>query len=138
MNLTYYLQTFDHFLIYLGTSLVLFLIGTFIFKMITPYSERALIKNGNVAVSLKLLGKMAGLVVVLQSAIRSSINLVDLALWAFIAIIVQIILHLVIEYVFTRNTNLAKEVEKGNVAVGLFLGGVSVLVGLIVAASISY
>lgn len=138
MNITYYLQTFDHFLIYLGTSLVLFLIGTFIFKMITPYSERALIKNGNVAVSLKLLGKMAGLVVVLQSAIRSSINLVDLALWAFIAIIVQIVLHLVIEYVFTRNTNLAKEVEKGNVAVGLFLGGVSILVGLIVAASISY
>lgn len=138
MNITYYLQTFDHFLIYLGTSLVLFLIGTFIFKMITPYSERALIKNGNVAVALKLLGKMAGLVVVLQSAIRSSINLVDLALWAFIAIIVQILLHLVIEYVFTRNTNLAKEVEKGNVAVGLFLGGVSVLVGLIVAASISY
>lgn len=138
MNLTYYLQTFDHFLIYLGTSLVLFLIGTFIFRVITPYSERALIKNGNVAVALKLLGKMAGLVVVLQSAIRSSINLVDLVLWAFIAIIIQIILHLVIEYVFTRNTNLAKEVEKGNVAVGLFLGGVSILVGLIVAASISY
>lgn len=138
MNITYYLQTFDHFIIYLGTSLVLFLIGTFIFKLVTPYSERALIKNGNVAVSLKLLGKMAGLVVVLQSAIRSAINLVDLAIWALVAIIVQIILHLVIEYVFTRNTNLAKEVEKGNVAVGLFLGGISVLVGLIVAASISY
>ncbi|RXI95517.1 DUF350 domain-containing protein [Anaerobacillus alkaliphilus] len=138
MNLTYYLQTFDHFLIYLGTSLVLFLIGTYIFKLITPYSERALIKNGNVAVSLKLLGKMGGLVVVLQSAIRSSINLVDLAIWAFVAIIIQIVLHLVIEYVLTRNTNLAKEVEKGNVAVGLLLGGVSILVGLIVAASISF
>ncbi|MFV8829483.1 DUF350 domain-containing protein [Alkalihalobacterium sp. APHAB7] len=138
MNLTYYLQTFDHFLIYLGASLVLFLIGTYIFKLITPYSERALIKEGNIAVSLKLLGKMAGLVVVLQSAIRSSINLVDLAIWAIIAIIVQIVLHIVIEYVFTRNTNLAKEVEKGNVAVGLFLGGVSILVGMIVAAAISY
>ncbi|MDE5414459.1 DUF350 domain-containing protein [Alkalihalobacterium chitinilyticum] len=138
MNLTYYLQTFDHFLIYLAASLVLFLIGTYIFKLITPYSERALIKEGNIAVSLKLLGKMAGLVVVLQSAIRSSINLVDLAIWAIIAIIVQIVLHLVIEYVFTRNTNLAKEVEKGNVAVGLFLGGVSILVGMIVAAAISY
>ncbi len=138
MNVMYYLQTFDHFLIYLGTSLLLFLIGTYIFKIITPYSERALIKDGNMAVTLKLLGKMAGLVVVLQSAIRSSINLVDLALWAFIAIIVQIILHLVIEYVFTRNTNLTKEVEQGNVAVGLFLGGISLLVGLIVAATISY
>ncbi len=138
MNVSYYLQTLDHFFIYLGTSLVLFLIGTYLFKLITPYSERALIKNGNVAVSLKLLGKMAGLVVVLQSAIRSSINLVDLAVWAFIAIIIQIVLHLVIEYVLTRNTNLAKEVEKGNVAVGLLLGGVSVLVGLIVAASISF
>ncbi|MEB1807043.1 MAG: DUF350 domain-containing protein [Bacillaceae bacterium] len=138
MNLTYYLQTFDHFLIYLAASLVLFLIGTYIFKLITPYSERALIKEGNIAVSLKLLGKMAGLVVVLQSAIRSSINLVDLAIWAVIAIIVQIVLHLVIEYVFTRNTNLAKEVEKGNVAVGLLLGGVSILVGMIVAAAISY
>ena len=138
MNLTYYLQTFDHFLIYLAASLVLFLIGTYIFKLITPYSERALIKEGNIAVSLKLLGKMAGLVVVLQSVIRSSINLVDLAIWAVIAIIVQIVLHLVIEYVFTRNTNLAKEVEKGNVAVGLLLGGVSILVGMIVAAAISY
>ncbi|WP_088105486.1 DUF350 domain-containing protein [Halalkalibacter urbisdiaboli] len=138
MNISYYLQTFDHFLIYLATSLVLFLIGTYIFKFITPYSERALIKQGNIAVSLKLLGKMTGLVVVLQSAIRHSINLIDLAIWAVIAIIVQIVLHLVIEYVFTRNTNLAKEVENGNVAVGLFLGGVSVLVGLIVAATISY
>ncbi|TWI58062.1 DUF350 domain-containing protein [Halalkalibacter nanhaiisediminis] len=138
MDLTYYLQTLDHFFIYLVTSMVLFLIGTYIFKWITPYSERALIKAGNIAVSLKLLGKMAGLVVVLQSAIRSSINLIDLVLWALIAIIVQIVLHLVIEYVFTRNTNLAKEVENGNTAVGLFLGGVSVLVGLIVAATISY
>jgi putative membrane protein len=138
MDLTFYLQTFDHFLIYLVVSLVLFLIGTYIFKLLTPYSEREQIRKGNTAVALKLLGKMAGLVVVLQSAIRHSINLVDLAIWAFIAIIVQIVLHLVIEYVFTRNTSLAKEVENGNVAVGLFLGGVSILVGLIVAATISY
>jgi putative membrane protein len=138
MDITYYLQTFDHFVIYLAVSLVLFLIGTYVFKLVTPYSERAQIKSGNTAVTLKLLGKMAGLVVVLQSAIRSSINLVDLAIWAVIAILIQIILHLVIEYVFTRNTSLAKEVENGNVAVGLFLGGVSVLVGLIVAAAISY
>ncbi|MFC0561008.1 DUF350 domain-containing protein [Halalkalibacter alkalisediminis] len=138
MNIRFYLQTFDHFLIYLAVSLVLFLIGTYIFKLFTPYSERAQIKNGNTAVALKLLGKMAGLVVVLQSAIRHSINLVDLAIWALVAIVVQIVLHLVVEYVFTRNTNLAKEVEKGNVAVGLFLGGISVLVGMIVAAAISY
>ena len=138
MDLTFYLQTFDHFLIYLSVSLVLFIFGTYIFKWITPYSERDQIRSGNTSVALKLLGKMAGLVVVLQSAVRHSINLVDLVIWAFIAIIVQIVLHLVIEYVFTRNTNLAKEVEKGNVAVGLFLGGVSVLVGLIVAANISF
>lgn len=138
MDLTFYLQTLDHFLIYLVVSLILFVIGTYIFKLLTPYSERAQIKNGNIAVTLKLLGKMAGLVVVLQSAIRSSINLIDLAIWAFIAIVVQVVLHLVVEYVLTRNTSLAKEVENGNVAVGLFLGGVSVLVGLIVAATISY
>nr|WP_285839884.1 DUF350 domain-containing protein [Alkalihalophilus marmarensis] len=81
---------------------------------------------------------MAGLVVVLQSAIRSSINLIDLAIWALIAIIIQVLLHFVLEHAFTRNTNLANEVEKGNVAVGLFLGGISVLVGIIVAATISY
>lgn len=138
MYITYYLQTLDQFLIYLAVSLVLFLIGTYIFKLVTPYSERDQIRQGNTAVALKLLGKMAGLVVVLQSAVLHSINLVDLIIWAFIAIIVQIVLHLVIEFVFTRNTNLAKEVEKGNVAVGLLLGGVSVLVGLIVAANISF
>ncbi|MDV2885476.1 DUF350 domain-containing protein [Alkalihalophilus pseudofirmus] len=138
MDILYYLQTFDHFLIYLATSFILFLIGTYIFKRLTPYSERDLIRAGNVAVSLKLLGKMAGLVVVLQSAIRSSINLVDLAIWALIAIIIQVLLHFVLEHAFTRNTNLANEVEKGNVAVGLFLGGISVLVGIIVAATISY
>ncbi|MFV8830367.1 DUF350 domain-containing protein [Alkalihalobacterium sp. APHAB7] len=138
MDFSYYLQTLDHFLIYLAVSLVLFIMGTYIFKLITPYSERDQIRSGNSAVALKLLGKMAGLVVVLQSAVLHAINLVDLVIWAFIAIIVQIVLHIVIEYVFTRNTNLAKEVENGNVAVGLFLGGVSVLVGLIVAANISF
>ncbi|WP_368503905.1 DUF350 domain-containing protein [Alkalihalophilus sp. As8PL] len=138
MDILYYLQTFDYFIIYLVASLLLFGLGTFLFKWLTPYSERDLIRAGNIAVSLKLLGKMAGLVVVLQSAIRSSINLIDLAIWALIAIVIQVVLHLIIEHVFTRKTNLAKEVEKGNVAVGLFLGGISILVGLIVAATISY
>ncbi|MCM3713789.1 DUF350 domain-containing protein [Alkalihalobacillus oceani] len=138
MNISYYLDTLDRFLIYLLVALALFAIATYIFKLITPYSERKLIKSGNIAVTLKLLGKMAGVVVVLQSAIRHSINLLDLIIWAFIAIVIQIVLHLVIEYGLTRKTNVTKEVENGNTAVGLLLGGVSVLVGLIVAATISY
>lgn len=45
------------FLAHLGTGFGLILAGLIIFALTTKYSERKLIKEGNMAVALKLWGK---------------------------------------------------------------------------------
>lgn len=90
------------------------------------------------AVALKLWGKALGLAIVIYAAWSNSVSLPDALLWGVIGIITQILVYFALEYIFTPKTNLAKKVEEGNLAVGFSLFAISIIVGLIVAGSMSY
>ncbi|WP_235605612.1 DUF350 domain-containing protein [Saccharococcus caldoxylosilyticus] len=80
----------------------------------------------------------SGLAIVIYAAWSNSVSLPDVLLWGVIGIVTQILVYVVLEYIFTPKTNLAKKVEEGNLAVGFSLFAVSIIVGLIVAGSMSY
>lgn len=130
--------SFLNFLQYIGVGLILIVIGTIAFAFTTKFSEWKLIQEGNLAVAFKLWGKVLGLGITIYTVWSSSINLLDAFIWGLIGIVVQIAVYLVIEYVLTPKTNLAKKVEEGNTAVGFSLFAVGITVGLIVAASLTY
>nr|WP_199224075.1 DUF350 domain-containing protein [Paenisporosarcina sp. OV554] len=131
-------ETMGSFLAHFGVGVLLMLLGLTVFAFTTKFSEVKLIKEGNIAVALKLWGKAIGLGIVIYTVWAGSVNLLDAFIWGLVGIATQVITYWIIEYGLTPNTNLAEEVEKGNLAVGFSLFSISIVVGLLVAASLTY
>ncbi|WP_335871895.1 DUF350 domain-containing protein [Bacillus sp. 2205SS5-2] len=131
-------EAFLNFLAHLGTGFGLILLGLLVFSFTTSFSERQLIKEGNLAVALKLWGKTIGLAIIIYTVWAGSVNLLDAFIWGIIGIIAQVVAYYIIEYLLTPKTHLAKKVEEGNIAVGFSLFAAGIVVGIIVAASLTY
>ena len=126
---------FDDFLVYLGVSLAYFAAFIAIYVRVTPYPEIQLVRGGNVAAAYSLSGAIVGFAVPLASAIESSVNLVDMALWALIAMTVQIAAFIVVKLLIP---NIARDIAEGKTAQGFFLGALSLAVGILNAACMTY
>jgi len=126
---------FDDFLVYLAMSLVFLAIFVAIYVRITPYRELALIRAGNMAASFSLSGSLLGFIVPLSASVRYSVNLIDMAVWAAIALVVQLCAFVAVKLMIPT---LGQDIEAGRSAQGFFLGAFSLGVGIINAACMSY
>jgi putative membrane protein len=126
---------FDDFLIYLGISLVLLGIFIAIYLYLTPYKEITLIREGNMAAAFSLSGTLLGFVVPLASAVKQSVNPVDMAVWGVVALVIQLFAYLVARILLP---NLAADIPAGKQAPGFFLGVLSLGVGILNAACMTY
>src|SRR4051794_29307328 len=86
----------DDFLIYLAASLILLAVFTAIYIWITPYRELQLIREGNVAAAVSLSGTVLGFAIPLSHAIAQSVNLAEMAMWAVVALVVQLLVFFVV------------------------------------------
>ena len=126
---------FDDFLAYLGVSLVLLALFIAIYIRITPYREIALIREGNMAASFSLSGSMLGFIVPLAAAVEQSVSLVDMAIWGVIAMAVQLAAFVAVKLIIPSIT---QDIPAGKGAQGFFLGTLSLGVGLLSAACMSF
>ncbi len=126
---------FDDFLAYLGVSLVLLGLFIAIYIRITPYREIALIREGNMAASFSLSGSMLGFIVPLAAAVEHSVSLVDMAIWGVIAMVVQLAAFVAAKLMIPSIT---QDIPAGKGAQGFFLGTLSLGVGLLSAACMSF
>ena len=126
---------FDDFLLYFGVSLALLAVFAAIYVRVTPYREIALIREGNMAAAYSLSGSLLGFIVPLASAVEHSVGIVDMAIWGAIALAVQVAAYVVIKLMMPTIT---RGIPEGNVAQGFFLGAVSLGVGLLTSACMSY
>ena len=126
---------FDDFLAYLGVSLVLTALFLAIYVRITPYREFALIREGNMAASFSLSGSLLGFVIPLSAAVRYSVNLVDMAIWGVIALAIQVLAYVAVKMMIPT---LARDIPEGKGAQGFFLGSLSLSVGILSAACMSF
>jgi putative membrane protein len=129
------IRYFDDFLIYFGVALALLFAFTYVYIKVTPYKELLLIRAGNKAAAISLSGAMLGFAMPLASTVVNAVNLVDLALFAVLATVVQLV-----TFVFVRMLmpNLTRDIEAGETAGATFLAAVSVAVGLLNAAALVY
>jgi putative membrane protein len=123
------------FAMYLAVSLVLLALFVAIYIRVTPYREIALIRDGNMAASFSLSGSILGFIVPLASAVQHSVSLVDMAIWGVIAMVVQIAAFVVAKVLIPSIT---QDIAAGKGAQGFFLGSLSLGVGLLNAACMSY
>ena len=129
------LQGLDEFLGYFGLCVAFAAAFLAIYVRITPYREIALIREGNCAAAASLSGALIGFVLPLASAVENSVNAYDLAIWATIALVVQLLVYLVTRLVLP---DLGRDIPAGKVASGVFLGAMSIGAGILNAASMTY
>ena len=133
--LKFSLSGFDDFLLYLGLSVGFVVLYLAIYVRATPYREFALIRAGNTAAAASLSGSLIGFVLPLASAVVHSVNPWDMALWAAIALAVQIVVYLVVRLLVP---DVVRHIPEGKVGAGVFLGVASLAAGMLNAACMTY
>jgi len=126
---------FDDFLIYLGISATLMIAFVAIYIKITPYHEIALIRAGNMAAAYSLSGTIIGMAIPLSNAIKFSANLIDMAIWAVIALVIQLLVFVIARVALPH---ISEDIPADKHSAGFFLGAISVAAGMLNAACMSY
>ena len=123
------------FLAYLGTAAALTLAYIVIYMWVTPHPEIALIRQDNLAAAIAFAGSLIGFCLPLANIIAGSVDLVDVALWGGIALVVQIVIYFLARLPMP---NISQRIENGELATGLWLGAASLAGGLLNAACMTY
>ena len=131
----HFLATLPNFLAYLGTAIVLLVAFMAIYLYVTPYDKINLIRANNVAAAISLSGAVLGFAMPIANVIAHSDTLADLAVWGVIAGIVQLLAWMVARVALPR---LKEAIAAGQVAPAIFVAALSITVGLINAACMTY
>ena len=124
-----------NFVIYFGLSLVALLLFKFLYTLVTPYDEWALVKNQNSAAACALSGAVIGFSIALGSAATNSVSIVDFAVWAIVALIAQIVAFFVVRMFMPM---ISQRIQDNEIPAGIVLGAVSIAIGILNAASLTY
>lgn len=126
-----------NFAIYFAVSLVLLVVFKFIYALVTPHDEWALIKEDqNVAASVAFGGAILGFALALASAASNSVSLVDFVIWGGVALVAQIFAFGVVRFGFMPK--IVERVENNEISAGIMLAAISIAVGLLNAACMTY
>lgn len=135
MELANNLQGLANFSIYFTVSLLLLAAFVVIYAQVTPYRELALISEGKEAAAYSLGGALIGFALPLSSAISHSVGLADMAVWGLVALLVQVSTFLVVRMLLPK---IVSDIPANKVSKGILLGVVSVVVGMLNAACMTY
>lgn len=127
MIMNYY-ETLPHFFAYFGLLLVLSGLFFSVYIAITPHREIKLIREGNTAVSIQLVGTFLGFVFPVSMVVAHSVNLVDVFLWGVIALFVQIITFKSLSLWFKA---IEDRLVDNCISSGIFIGGISMAIGIL-------
>lgn len=122
---------FPLFIITLLVALLLLAVFLFIYVKITPYNEIQLIRDGNAAAAVSLAGATLGFAIPLAQSAAQSGDIVDMLLWASIAMVVQLLVYVAVRLVIP---DIARAIPSGKLAQGVFLAALALATGLLNAA----
>ncbi|MEM8513931.1 putative membrane protein [Massilia sp. MP_M2] len=125
---------FINFISYLLTSVALLATFMVIYSVTTPYNEFREVQDGNVAAAVAFSGAILGFIFPLMAAIFYTHSLVEMAKWATITGVVQMILLQVLH----KLNGCGNCIRQRKVAPAILLASLSIAVGMLNAISISY
>ena len=117
-----------------GVTVLMLVIGVFIYMWITSHDERKLIREGNTAAAVSLAGAILGLARPLAFCMASSVNVYDIVIWGIVTLVIQLATFWIID-IWLRD--LSKRIEEGQVGTAILLVSVKLAVASINAAAVS-
>jgi putative membrane protein len=121
------------YLTYMVAGFALLAVFVLIYTRFTPYKEIDLLRNGNRAVAYFLSGSVVGFSCTIASAVFTHSSFDLFLAWTAGALAVQVIVYVLLNRVFS---DLGKQIQANNAAVGLVSGATSLSAGIINAACI--
>lgn len=111
------------------------LLGGFLalYILVTPYSEVALIRDGNTAAALSLGGALIGFALPIAVSVAVSHNLYAMLGWGVVAGVVQLLTYVAARLAMPQ---INQNIPQGKLASGVFLASLSLGVGILNAGCI--
>jgi len=128
------LEGLPAFLAYFCLTIVAVILFLSIYTRITPHDEFELIRKNGVGAAVALGLSLLGFALPLASAVAHAADLVDCAIWAAIALVVQIGVFYAVRIPVP---DLSKRIASGDLAAAVWLGLASLTAGLLSAASMT-
>ncbi|MEZ5972630.1 MAG: DUF350 domain-containing protein [Hyphomonadaceae bacterium] len=125
---------FPDFIIQLGIALGLFVASLFIYTIMTPHKELALIRAGNPSASLAYGGVIVGIAIPLGSCLAHSFGVIDLVIWGVVTLLIQLLAFRFAD-IFLRG--LPRRIAEGDVAAAVFLMSIKIGLALIMAGAVA-
>lgn len=121
-------------LLHFATTLALLAAGVLIYMAVTPFRERELIRQGNLAAGIMTFGAFLGIAIPLAATLATSGVWLDVVLWGAIAVVLQVVTFLLATLILP---GLRHQIEDGNTAAALAMVGVQVAVALLNAGAMA-
>lgn len=131
------LPAIGNFALYFAIATSLLIVFKVIYAAITPHNEWNLIKEEtNTAAAIAFGGAIVGFAIALSGAISNSVDLIDFVIWAAISLLAQLMAFAVVRFLFMPK--IVARIQNNEISAAVVLMSVSIAVGLINAASMSY
>ena len=117
-----------------AATLALLGIGFACYNALTPFHERELVRQGNVAAGVVVAGTLVSLAVPLGATLANSASTLDIVIWGLVALIIQLLTFMAAAFLIK---DLRAMIEGGNVSAALVLVGIQLAIALLNAGSMS-
>ena len=131
----HFAQGLADFATYFCIGLGFMLLYVVLYLYATPYREITLIRGDNLPAAVVLAGALLGFAVPLASALRVANGLLDVAAWAFMALIAQLAAYALVALLLK---DFSKRINRGEMAAAVLAGSIHLGVGLINSAAMSF
>ena len=117
-----------------AATLALLGIGIACYMALTPFDERRLVREGNMAAGVIVAGTLVALAMPLAATLASSVVVLDIVLWGLVALVIQLLTFIAATALIP---GLRTMIEGGNVAAALVLIGIQIAVALLNAGAMA-
>ena len=126
-------SAFPDYFFFSALSLLLLLISSAVYVLLTPWKELALLKGGNGSAGLALAGAIVGLAIPLAACLASSSSILDFLIWAVVALLLQLVAYRLTDLILR---DLPKRIESDEAGAAIVLISVKISTALILAAGL--
>jgi putative membrane protein len=121
-------------LLHAGVTLLILLVGTAVYALLTPHKEISLIREGNAAAALSLAGVMIGLAIPLAISLSASTSVVEIGVWGAATVAVQLLVFRLVDLVLR---GLPQRIQEGEISAAALLIGAKLATAIVLAAAVA-
>ncbi|MEM8799582.1 MAG: DUF350 domain-containing protein [Pseudomonadota bacterium] len=123
-----------HLILHLATATVVWAVGLWVYLFITPHDELKLVREGNISAAISFAGISLAIAVPLGFALSGSVNVIDIAVWGLLTVILQLIAFRVIDMLLG---NLSARIERDERAAAIALTALKLSVAALTSAAVA-